>query len=74
MLFIGDRLFTDIVLANRMGALAIWTKTVWDYKEGRVWRIIERSALRFVERWSKRDELEIKRTTELRDRMTKNTQ
>jgi Mitochondrial PGP phosphatase len=58
LIIVGDRIFTDIVLANRMrsnpsppGPLAIWTTRVWK-KEGTFMRWIEGRLVRAVEAWS----------------------
>ncbi|KAF9022288.1 HAD-superfamily phosphatase [Hymenopellis radicata] len=61
LLIVGDRLFTDITLANRMrltnkdapppqGPLAIWTTGVWQ-KEATVMRWGEARLLALVQKW-----------------------
>ena len=68
LIVVGDRVFTDVVLANRMqvrsqsptsvqrqgrtGPLAIWTTTVWE-KESMLMRWGERKLVQAVEKWSK---------------------
>ncbi|CAA7260517.1 unnamed protein product [Cyclocybe aegerita] len=85
LIVVGDRVFTDVVLANRIrmqsgkrrglassvdeqersstsdmepqplmgpsGPLAIWTTGVWE-KESMLMRCLERSLVKYVERWS----------------------
>jgi phosphatidylglycerophosphatase GEP4 len=59
LIVVGDRIFTDVVLGNRMrpnpslpGPLAIWTTRVWK-KEGTFMRWMEGRLVRAVEAWSK---------------------
>jgi phosphatidylglycerophosphatase GEP4 len=63
---VGDRIFTDVVLANRMrkaqqlstaadarkhpGVLAVWTTRVWE-KENMLMRWTERKLMEGVQRW-----------------------
>ena len=47
---IGDRLMTDILLANEMGAYGIWTTRLWQ-REALILRFVERSYLFLVTRW-----------------------
>ncbi|KIM82547.1 hypothetical protein PILCRDRAFT_70627 [Piloderma croceum F 1598] len=58
LIIVGDRIFTDVVLANRMrsnpsspGPLAIWMTRVWK-KEGTFMRWMEGRLVRAVEAWS----------------------
>jgi phosphatidylglycerophosphatase GEP4 len=64
LVIVGDRIFTDVVMANRMkrkpltdgktrdGPLAIWTTGVWE-REGTVIRWLEKTLVKTVERWYK---------------------
>jgi phosphatidylglycerophosphatase GEP4 len=66
LIVVGDRIFTDVVLANRMrprssvptsesstlGPLAIWTTHVWE-KESMLMRWAEGRLVRAVEAWTK---------------------
>ena len=69
LIVVGDRVLTDVVLANRMharpqstnqsrtGPLAIWTTTVWE-KESMFLRWGERKLVQAVERWSKDNDVD----------------
>ena len=59
---VGDRIFTDVVLANRMwqrpaadvekrGPLAVWTTGVWQ-KESMMVRWMEKRVVDMVARWT----------------------
>jgi phosphatidylglycerophosphatase GEP4 len=50
LVVIGDRIFTDVVMANRMGSLAIWTTGVWK-KESMLLRWIEKKLVKGISRW-----------------------
>jgi len=63
LVIVGDRIFTDVALANRMrryapsmdlnigpGTLAIWTTHVWE-KEAMLMRWAERWLVKAVEGW-----------------------
>jgi phosphatidylglycerophosphatase GEP4 len=65
LIFVGDRIFTDVVMANRMkenltpasdrprpaGPLAIWTTGVWE-KESMGMRWMEKTLLETVQKWT----------------------
>ena len=64
MIVVGDRIFTDVVLANRMtrriekrsekeGPLSIWTEGVWE-RESMVLRGLERRIMELARRWVNR--------------------
>ena len=70
LIVVGDRVLTDVVLANRMharsqsptrqsrtGPLAIWTTAVWK-KESMFLRWGERKLVQAVERWSKNKDVD----------------
>lgn len=50
VIVVGDRIMTDMLLANEMGAYGIWTTRLWK-REALVLRFIERSYLFLVTRW-----------------------
>ena len=58
LVIVGDRIFTDVVMANRMsvvrgtktcGPLAVWTTGVWQ-KESMVVRWVERTVVSMMSR------------------------
>lgn len=64
LVIVGDRIFTDVILANRMrsrsdkparagtgGPLAIWTEGVWQ-KESMVMRWVEKRFVDAVRKWA----------------------
>lgn len=62
LIVVGDRIMTDVVMANRMkrskgeegtGPLAIWTTGVWQ-KESMVMRWLERGLVNLVDRMAQR--------------------
>jgi Mitochondrial PGP phosphatase len=50
LIVIGDRIMTDILLANEMGAYGIWTTRLWQ-REALILRFLERSYLFLVTTW-----------------------
>lgn len=63
LVIVGDRIFTDVIMANRMrsrsdapvpartgGPLAIWTVGVWQ-KESMVMRWVERRLVDAIQKW-----------------------
>ncbi|KIM20182.1 hypothetical protein M408DRAFT_328111, partial [Serendipita vermifera MAFF 305830] len=50
IILVGDRIMTDILLANEMGAYGIYTTRLWE-REALFLRFIERSYLFLVTRW-----------------------
>jgi len=46
----GDRLLTDVLLANQMGpgTLAVWTQRLWKRRDATVFRALEKLILRLV--------------------------
>ncbi|KAG8877542.1 hypothetical protein FRB98_006662 [Tulasnella sp. 332] len=55
IIVVGDRLFTDVLMANRMGApvLSIWTTGLW-VKEAMLMRAVENALLQLVLRYRAR--------------------
>ena len=52
LVVVGDRVFTDVVMARRMkGPLAVWTTGVWQ-REATVMRLMERVLVDVVRRWT----------------------
>ena len=52
LVVVGDRVFTDVVMARRMkGPLAVWTTGVWQ-REATVMRLMERGLVDVVRRWT----------------------
>jgi phosphatidylglycerophosphatase GEP4 len=56
---VGDRIFTDVVMANRMrgsgcGPLAVWTTGVWQ-RESMMVRWLEKRVVDMVTRWTGRE-------------------
>ena len=61
LVIVGDRIFTDVVMANRMrdsgradercGPLAVWTTGVWQ-REGMMVRWLEKRVVDMVTRWT----------------------
>lgn len=51
LVVIGDRIFTDIIMANRMKSLAIWTTGVWK-KESMLLRWMEKKLVDGISRWT----------------------
>ncbi|KAG9316267.1 mitochondrial PGP phosphatase-domain-containing protein [Chiua virens] len=57
LVVVGDRIFTDVVIANRMhrrsggGPLAVWTTGVWQ-RESMVMRWFEKQVVEMVARWT----------------------
>jgi len=51
LIVIGDRIFTDVVMANRMNTMSIWTTGVWK-KESMLMRWMEKKLVNGVTRWS----------------------
>ena len=45
---VGDRLLTDVVLANALGGLAVLTTRLWAPRDARLLRLLERGLLRLV--------------------------
>jgi hypothetical protein len=60
LVVVGDRLLTDVLMANEMRAYSIWTTRLWKKNfESIFWRIVERSWLgvaRSVVWWKTRGE------------------
>jgi phosphatidylglycerophosphatase GEP4 len=54
LLVVGDRVFTDVVLARRLGALGVWTTGVWA-RESTLMRAGEAALVRLVRRLARRD-------------------
>ncbi|KAF9012579.1 mitochondrial PGP phosphatase-domain-containing protein [Cyathus striatus] len=53
LIIVGDRVFTDVIMANRIhGPLAIWTTGVWQ-RESMAMRLIESKLVLAVRKWSK---------------------
>jgi phosphatidylglycerophosphatase GEP4 len=50
LVLIGDRLLTDMLLANEMGAYGIWTTHLWE-REALLLRAFERGLLAVVRGW-----------------------
>ena len=51
-MIVGDRIFTDVVMANRMGGpLAVWTTGVWQ-RENMMVRWLEKRVVDMVTRWT----------------------
>lgn len=50
IVLIGDRLLTDILLANEIGAYGIWTTRLWE-REAMLLRAFERGLLAVVRGW-----------------------
>jgi phosphatidylglycerophosphatase GEP4 len=50
IVLIGDRLLTDMLLANEMGAYGIWTTRLWE-REAMLLRAFERGLLSLVSGW-----------------------
>ncbi|KAG9312176.1 hypothetical protein JVU11DRAFT_7470 [Chiua virens] len=57
LVVVGDRIFTDVVMANRMnrrsggGPLAVWTTGVWQ-RASMVMRWFEKQVVEMVARWT----------------------
>jgi len=51
LVVIGDRVFTDVVMANRMKTMSIWTTGIWT-KESILMRWMEKKLVNGVARWS----------------------
>ena len=50
LVVVGDRVFTDVVMARRMkGPLAVWTTDVWQREAA---RLMQRALVDVVRRWS----------------------
>ena len=49
LVVIGDRLLTDVLMANTMGSLSIWTTHVWE-KDSVLARAFENKLLEFIDR------------------------
>ena len=59
LVIVGDRIFTDVVMANRMrgsgcGPPAVWTTGVWQ-REGMIVRWLEKRVVDMVTRWTGRE-------------------
>lgn len=51
LIIVGDRLLTDVVFANTLGALPIWTTKLWKSRdEALLLRPLEKGALRMLDR------------------------
>ncbi|KZT39106.1 HAD-superfamily phosphatase [Sistotremastrum suecicum HHB10207 ss-3] len=47
---VGDRLLTDVIMANSMGSLSVWTNGIWE-KEATAIREGEKALLSLTKRW-----------------------
>jgi len=55
LIVIGDRIFTDIVLAKRLGAFSILVTRDWSHTfKARVIGITERALIRLAQKWTKK--------------------
>ncbi|KAL0955749.1 hypothetical protein HGRIS_001964 [Hohenbuehelia grisea] len=61
LIVVGDRIFTDVIMANRMrtshvdGPLAVWTTGVW-HKESMLMRWMEKGLVSLVAKYSERQQ------------------
>ncbi|KIP08684.1 hypothetical protein PHLGIDRAFT_29464 [Phlebiopsis gigantea 11061_1 CR5-6] len=57
LIIVGDRIFTDIVMANRMahGPLSIWTSGVWQ-REATAMRWLEKGLMQGIQRYRSKEE------------------
>lgn len=53
LIVVGDRVFTDVILGNKLGALSIWTTGLWE-RELMPMRYVEYSVVRLLDDWSRR--------------------
>lgn len=52
LVLVGDRILTDVILANRLGALSIWTTGLWE-RELMSMRYFEYCLVGLVDMWNK---------------------
>ena len=50
LIYVGDRLFTDVVMGNKLGGLSIWTTGLWK-REAMTLRYVEYCLLRMITAW-----------------------
>ncbi|KAF8305928.1 hypothetical protein DL93DRAFT_2089147 [Clavulina sp. PMI_390] len=53
LIVVGDRVFTDVILGNRLGALPIWTTGLWQ-RELMPMRYIEYGLVGLLDTWARR--------------------
>lgn len=52
LIIVGDRVFTDVILGNKLGALSVWTTGLWE-RELMPMRYVEYTLVGVVDRWNK---------------------
>ncbi|KAF8342941.1 mitochondrial PGP phosphatase-domain-containing protein [Cantharellus anzutake] len=50
LIYVGDRLFTDVVMGNKLGGLTVWTTGLWA-REAMALRYLEYGMLRIIVKW-----------------------